>query len=88
MGTMKLIENIKWDEKVDAAGAFIYGSQFGKGRGYCVGGVANGTNEFKMFDRIKGSYKEAMQLGGLKKGSYLVFIKFRIIYNGFCKYIK
>ncbi|CAD8173808.1 unnamed protein product [Paramecium octaurelia] len=70
LGTLKLIENIKWDEKVDAAGAFIYGSQFGKGRGYCVGGVAHGTNEFKMFDRIKGSYKEAMQLGGFKKGLY------------------
>lgn len=60
-----MIENIKWEEKVDAPGAFVYGSQFVKGKGLSVGSVAHGTNEFKVFDRIKESeykytYKESM----------------------------
>lgn len=66
MGTQKLIENVKWDENVSAAGAFVYGAQFGKGKLTMLGGVSHGTNEFRLFDRTKaGSYKSSVSICGL-----------------------
>lgn len=50
IGTQKMIENVRWDESTESAGAYVYGAQFGRGKQNCLGGVAHGTNEFRLFD--------------------------------------